>query len=119
MSLKKFVAIIAVALATASWLMALPVEAKQPKKLKAPYALSQIDRNGDRSISNKEWNWAEKKGYDRLTRSGNRVTRKTYQAYVNRYYTYVGWRENGQSENGWGWDGHQPRTFAPWELGHR
>lgn len=116
MSLKKFVAITAFALATASLLMALPAEAKQPKKLKAPYALSQIDRNGNRSISNKEWNWAEKKGYDRVTRNGNRVTRKTYQAYVNRYYTYVG-RRQSQDDRTWGY--HRPGAFVPWEWGQR
>jgi len=57
--------------------------------VREPYAWQQIDRNGDGDISKKEWNWAEKHGYDRLDRHDNRrVTRKEYQAVLNGYLDY-------------------------------
>ncbi|MDY0872111.1 hypothetical protein [Dongia rigui] len=116
MSLKKIAAIAAAMLAAASLLAAVPTEAKQPKKVKPPFALTEIDRNGDRNISAKEWNWAEKHGYDRLTRQGSQVTRKTYQAHVNRYYSYVDWRDDHAGAT---WYGHKTGGTAPWELDHR
>jgi hypothetical protein len=120
MSLKKFVAVVAFAMASASLFAAVPAEAKQPKKVKAPFALSQIDRNGDRNISAREWDWAESRGYDRLSKQGGKVTRRTYQAYVNRYYTYVDWRgDRDDNHNGQGWFGPNSGTHGPWELGHR
>lgn len=128
MSLKKILAVAVFALA-ATGVAALPAAAKQPKKIKAPFALEQIDRNGDRNISNKEWDWAEKHGYDRLTRKGGDVTRKQYQAQVNAYYHYVDWRRGRyDDEDGprWGWNGNgydndhgNLNHGAPWELGHR
>jgi len=118
MSVRKFFAVAAVALAAASLFAAAPAEAKQ-KKVKAPFALEEIDRNGDRNISAKEWNWAEKHGYDRVTKRGDSVTRKTYQAYVNRYYSYVDWRaDRYDGHDGYGWS-NQQNGYNPWELGHR
>ncbi len=121
MSLKKLFAVAAFALA-AGGVLVTPAEAKQPKKVKAPFALEQIDRNGDRNISSKEWNWAEKHGYDRLTKRGGDVTRKQYQAQVNAYYHYVDWRQDRYDDNDgprWGWNDQNPGRGAPWELGHR
>ncbi|MBI2256110.1 MAG: hypothetical protein HYU58_15920 [Proteobacteria bacterium] len=121
MSVRKFFTVAALALAAFGLFAAAPAEAKQPKKVKAPFALEQIDRNGDRDISSKEWNWAEKHGYDRVTRNGGSVSRKTYQAYVNRYYSYVDWRyDRYDDHDGRGWYGQNPGAVnAPWELGHR
>lgn len=129
MSLKKLFAVAALSLAAAG-VLALPAEAKQPKKVKAPFALEEIDRNGDRDISKKEWTWAEKHNYDRLTKKGGDVTRKQYQAQVNAYYQYVDWRQDRYDDNDdrWGWngqnqghhdDGQRMGQNAPWELGHR
>lgn len=122
MSLRKFAAVTlaAASLFATSLLAIAPAEAKQPKKVKPPYALAQIDRNGDRNISDKEWNWAEKHGYDRVTKQGGHVTRKTYQAYVNRYFTYVDWRDDRRDDHdGRDWYGHNTGFNSPWELGHR
>lgn len=130
MSVRKFFTVLGLTLAASSLFVALPAEAK-PKKVKPPYALEEIDRNGDGDISRKEWNWAEKHGYDRLTRHGDRVTRKVYQAEVNRYVGYLNWRQarydqsgsnwnQGRYNGGYGWDDEQPnRTGTPWESGHR
>jgi hypothetical protein len=121
MSVRKFFAVAAIALAAASLFAAAPAEAK-PKKVKAPFALEQIDRNGDRDISSREWNWAEKHGYDRVTKHGGSVTRKTYQAYVNRYYTYVDrWQARyDYDDDGRQWDNRywddSNRDPAPWNA---
>ena len=63
------------ALAIISILTTLPAQAKQLKKVRAPFALEYIDRNGDRYISPREWDWAEKRGYDRVSKHGDQVTR--------------------------------------------
>jgi hypothetical protein len=81
-------------LAASIAIMAKPSAAKQRHEpVRAPYAWQEIDRNGDGDISRKEWNWAEKKGYDRLSRHGGHVTRKVYQAQLNRYLDYLRWRQ--------------------------
>jgi hypothetical protein len=117
MSFRKFVAVAAFTLAAAGLFAAAPAEANQPKKVRAPFALSQIDRNGDRNISAREWDWAEKRGYDRVSKQGGHVTRRTYQAYVNRYYTYVDWRDDHHDNHG---NGHGVfGSYSPWDLGHR
>lgn len=68
--------------------------------VREPFGWQQIDRNGDGDISKKEWNWAEKHGYDRLNRHDNRhVTRKEYQAVLN---GYLGYRNRQQA-----WYPHQ------------
>lgn len=125
MSVRKFFAVLGLTLAASSLVVALPAEAK-PKKVKPPYALEQIDRNGDGDISRKEWNWAEKHGYDRLTRHGDRVTRKIYQAEVNRYIGYLNWRQARYDDDraydgdrdfdNWG-NGRVIGPRPPWEYG--
>lgn len=112
------------ALAIISILTTLPAQAKQLKKVRAPFALEYIDRNGDRYISPREWDWAEKRGYDRVSKHGDQVTRKTYQAYVNHYYSYArqahryqSYRYNNPAWPGW----HSQKSYGfntPWKFGH-
>ncbi|WP_374381148.1 hypothetical protein [Dongia sp.] len=103
MSVRKFIAVMGLALVASSLFAALPAEAKM-KKVKPPYALEDIDRDRDGDISRKEWSWAEKHGYDRLSHNGDRVTRKIYQAEVNRYYGYLNWRQARYDDNGPNWN---------------
>lgn len=90
--LKSISAVLTV-LATTAILAAHPATAKERyQPVAAPFALQQIDRNGDGDISRKEWKWAEKHGFDRLSRYDNRrVSRREYQAYLNRYLAYRNW----------------------------
>lgn len=114
-------------IAAGTLLTALPASADhRPQKVPAPFGLQQVDRDRNGDISRKEWNWAEKHGYDRLSRHDGHVTRKTYQAALNRYLNYVRWRQASYDrDNRWDdrrndWDNND-RGYgqAPWELGHR
>ena len=56
------------------------------KPVPAPFGWQQVDRDGNGDITKKEWKWAEKHGYDRD--DNRRVSRKEYQALLNRYLAY-------------------------------
>jgi hypothetical protein len=101
-------------------IMAQPAAAKhRHEPVRPPYAWQEIDRNGDGDISRKEWNWAEKHGYDRLSRHDGRVARKVYQAELNRYLDYLRWRQARADRYD---DGHYQSRWdddSPYQDGHR
>ncbi len=87
----------------------------KPKKVPAPFGWEQIDRNHDGDISKKEWKWAERHGYDRLTHRGGSVDRKTYQAQLNRYLAYLEWRNQQNWHDQQNWQGEQNWGGSNWD----